>query len=180
MKDNITWPSDGIGAGVHSLRIIRLMPPSSLFLMSSTPHSPPETPLKRAMAIDNEKLTRTRLPDEAPKGDSKGSMAPLEVTRLDGFANKVQVPATQPLEAPVPQDIQSDRNKMLQNHGDAEHVSTEDLKAELLPFDWEDLEKRYKKAVTEANDAENLLVEEFLQISEVNELLALSHVHSKY
>ena len=147
--------------------------------MSSTPQSPPETLFTGAMAAENAMLTpRSRLPDGAPKGDTKRAMAPPEIMRSEESGSEVQVPATQPAKSPVPharepepQTIHYEKNEVSQNHsehGDEQSAATEDSKAELVPFDWEDLEKRYKEAIVTANDTENELVEEFLRYSNVS------------
>ena len=140
------------------------------------------------MAVDNEQLKpRTRLPDGAPMDDTQKNVASSEFEGPDEPENQIQVPATQETIITPPQNVQAaephathpEETRQSHDRGadeieDEESATADDSTAELVPFDWEDLEKRYKAAIVMANDAETELVDEFEKVSAVSHSLCSS------
>ena len=125
--------------------------------MSSIPQSPPETPFKGTMAVDNEKLVptlpSTRLPDAPPNGILKKAPILSELGTEKDPSAEVQVPSTAPSkESPVTSKSQE------------VHAQVEDLEQ----FDWEDLQFRYTKALEDINDRDDKLIEQVDRFSQVS------------
>jgi hypothetical protein len=137
--------------------------------MSSTPHSPPETPFKGTMAVDNEKLVsmppRTRLPDAPPNGILKQAPVPSELETEKDPGAEVQVPSTAPSnESPVTSKSQEVHAQVEDEAEKPQETSDE----ELDPFDWEDLQFRYNKALQDINDRDDKLIEQVDGFSQVS------------
>jgi hypothetical protein len=140
-----------------------------IFLMSSTPHSPPETPFKGTMAVDNEKLVstppRTRLPDAPPNGILKQAPVPSELETEKDPGAEVQVPST----APSNKSLATSKSQEV--HAQVEDKAEKPQEAfdeELDPFNWEGLQFRYNKALQEINDRDDKIIDQVDRFSQVS------------
>ena len=160
--------------------------------MSSTPHSPPETPLKPTMALENETLTpKIRSSDTPSKLEPKLS-APESKSKAvkqseSQAAPEVQVPSAVPrheeengsVEKEVPY-VEQMRSEPPENPTEAmedDHEIAEaqpDSNAELPEMDWNKFQLRYREAIAKADEEEDRLLEEFEKYFEVIQPLCYS------
>jgi hypothetical protein len=137
--------------------------------MSSIPHSPPETPFKGTMAVDNEKLVstppRTRLPDAPPNGILKQAPVPSGLETEKDPGAEVQVPST------TPSNQSPAASKSQEVHAQVEDKAEKPQEAsdeELNPFDWEALQSRYTKALQGINERDDKLIDQVDRFSQVS------------
>ena len=160
-----------------------------LFLMSSIPSSPPETPLKPTMAVDNENLTPKSRPSDDPSGTGTKEPA-AETPSKDLEQSKprsvVQVPFTLPHDdhedTPVQKNVLQIEQIRSDPSTDQTQVADDDRQAEIdtppssdpdQPMDWDEFESCYKKVIQKANDEEDALLAEFEKYFEVSQLSLL-------
>jgi hypothetical protein len=157
--------------------------------MSSTPHSPPETPLKPTMAVDNETLTPKRRPLDTPS--KNGAKRTVDENPSKGVEQpkpgpEVYVPSTlspdDNEDRPANQNVHQVEQACSDNISEAQterveedtEVETEvtepdNPNTELPPMDWVDFENRYSEAIQKANDEEDKLLAEFEKYAEVGQ-----------
>lgn len=160
--------------------------------MSSTPHSPPETPLKPAMALDNENLTlKVRSSNTPSKPEPKRSSpeSPSKTIKQSQIVSEVQVPSTLPQHDEEDGPVDKDVPQVEQIHSDPSEDPTEkieddreveaadaqpDPNAELPEMDWAEFQDRYREAIDKADEKEGKLLEEFEKYFEVGQQLYCS------
>jgi hypothetical protein len=158
--------------------------------MSSTtaPHSPPETPLKRGMAVGNENLNPNRLQDGSSRSDVKGHTLETLSEGIDitNPGSEVQVPSTLPrdefevgpVNAPKPlhsdyqghqaDEIRSDAQKEVSEHHSQVKGAQNSNSDKPITIGWPDFENRYKVAIKKANEEEDNLLQEFEKYVDVS------------
>jgi len=150
--------------------------------MSSSPGSPsplPRSPTKEAaMAVEKENTAPgTPLRDTPVNGTSK-VVAHVDADPPRNPGEVVQVPSTAPpTAASVHKRVEAHKvNQMEAQHAkDAEgplsqsdSVDSEGSSSDLPLFDWEDLRRRYTKALQAVNQEEENILEEFYKFSDVS------------
>jgi len=134
-------------------RIWRLSSPRlPSLLMSSRPTSPPETPRRESMAIENQKsVSKARGQDGARNVQNEQSVPRKE---------DVQVPATQTPSLDQDEAIQDGLRSQLIEEERGNH-ECEDAGTEISGFDWEEFEKNCLDEITAATVVEDDLLTEF-------------------
>ena len=154
--------------------------------MSSTPHSPPETPLKTTTAVINENLIPKPRPSDTPSRDSAKKTineTPLKEVEHLKSSPEIQAPtlpsndiedASVDKNVPQVQQIHSEPVSKAQTESTEEDPEVEmavtepdNPNAELSPIDWVDFKNRYREAIRKANDEEDRLLAEFEKYAEV-------------
>lgn len=153
-----------------------------LVLMSTTPHSPPQTPLKPTMAVDQENLTTNIQPSDIPMSNDPQrppAETPSKTTKQSRSNSEVQVPSTLPHYAHGHEAVRQSE-QIRSDPSDAQTEVTEDEpevemegfesdhNAELPEMDWSDFQNRYNEAIMKANDEEQELLVEFEKYAEVS------------
>jgi hypothetical protein len=152
--------------------------------MSSPPASPaalPTTPTKESItAVNKENTTpRTPLPDGPVNGAGK-IIAPVEVDAPKNPGEVVQVPSTAPPpEVSIGKPDEAQKNGQVEDEhandaeeatSDSETMGSEGTIADLPPFDWAQLQRRYTNAIQGVNKQEDEILEEFFKYSDVSSL----------
>lgn len=142
--------------------------PYSSFLMSSTP----QTPFKPNIAAQNDQLeSRDRAQRESSSTATNGTITPPDPMAFRGTSDKIQVPATLPRN-----QLEDDQTVDHEDRHKADHEEpatngdqndSNSSQGDLAPFDWEDFERRYRKALLDANKEEDMLLEDFENLAEV-------------
>jgi LysM repeat protein len=129
----------------------------------STPHSPPDSP-PAAMAVESGAVTlRKRLSDAPAKSDNNGVLASETVNPIQP-GEVIQVPSTNPANERQSEN-QTEDIRVEEEEDEPKEEAVND--SDLARFDWEDLQARYTKALQEANDEEDKILEEFNNFAEV-------------
>lgn len=136
--------------------------------MSSEYQSRPGTP-HRDMSIENDPESVTPRATGRRAQADKYTSAPT-VTKPQEQSKFIHVLSTQPEK---PSESQTGKNGQKSQTEDIIEDTEEDDNAELTEFDWADLERRYVKALTEANKIEDDLNEKFDSYADV----AIPHCH---
>jgi hypothetical protein len=137
--------------------------------MSSTPHSPPGTPFRGTIAVDDEKLVsmppRTRLPDAPPNGILKQAPVPSELETEKDLGAEVQIPSTAPSNKSPATSKSQEVHAQVEDEAEKPQETSDE---ELDLFDWEDLQFRYSKALQDINDRDDKLIEQVDKFSQVS------------